>query len=282
MGSREPELVRPCPRAWRGWTLHLRASPTIARLLTRSLRVEWYAGRRPRASDAAAEEGSPHGKKPSNSEVLHRAPDAPETLLPHSAWSKGGELPRPRAADGEGARPLPNSMPFRHYGRLALLARGSDKRPWSARDVSRETSLREKGTPEPGERWTAPTREVFHVKHPERGRCADAGEAAGRAACTRGGRWLMAEGAWAQAGDQLVGGAARDATGAGGMRRGARRTRAGRENGTPTPGRAASGRPDVSRETLPAPAPSAFNTRAVRPRQHLRLRARRRGCSTRA
>ena len=55
--------------------------------------------------------------------------DAPETLLPHSAWSKGGELPRPRVSDGEGARPLPNSMPFRHYGRLALLARGPDKRP---------------------------------------------------------------------------------------------------------------------------------------------------------
>lgn len=161
-------------------------------------------------------EAAPHGKKPSNSEVLRRAPDAPETLLPHSAWSKGGELPRPRAAGGEGARPLPNSMPFRHHGRLALLARGPDKRSWSARNVSRETSLRENGTPEPGERWTAPTREVFHVKHPERGRCADAGEAAGRAACTRGGRRLMAEGAWAQAGDQPVGGAARDATGAGG------------------------------------------------------------------
>jgi len=80
-------------------------------------------------ADAAAEEGSPHGKKPSNSEVLRRALDAPETLLPHSAWSKGGELPRPRVSDGEGARPLPNSMPFRHYGRLALLARGPDKRP---------------------------------------------------------------------------------------------------------------------------------------------------------
>ena len=131
-------------------------------------------------------EAAPHGKKPSNSEVLRRALDAPETLLPHSAWSKGGELPRPRVSDGEGARPLPNSMPFRHYGRLALLARGPDKRSWSARNVSRETSLRENGTPEPGERWTAPTREVFHVKHPERGRCADAGEAAGRAACTRG------------------------------------------------------------------------------------------------
>ena len=131
-------------------------------------------------------EAAPHGKKPSNSEVLRRAPDAPETLLPHSAWSKGGELPQPRAAGGEGARPLPNSMPFRHHGRLALLARGPDKRSWSARNVSRETSLRENGTPEPGERWTAPTREVFHVKHPERGRCADAGEAAGRAACTRG------------------------------------------------------------------------------------------------
>ena len=139
-------------------------------------------------------EAAPHGKKPSNSEVLRRAPDAPETLHPHSAWSKGGELPRPRAAGGEGARPLPNSMPFRHHGRLALLACGPDKRPWRARNVSRETSLRENGTP----------------------------------------------------------------------------------------GRAAPGRPDVSRETLPAPAPSAFNTRAVRPRQHLRLRARRRGCSTRA
>lgn len=131
-------------------------------------------------------EAAPHGKKPSNSEVLRRAPDAPETLLPHSARSKGGEPSRPRAAGGEGARPLPNSMPFRHYGRPALLARSPDKRLWSARNVSRETSLRENGTPEPGERWTAPTREVFHVKHPERGRCADAGEAAGRAACTRG------------------------------------------------------------------------------------------------
>ena len=37
------------------------------------------------------------------------------TLLPHSAWSKGGELPRPRAAGGEGARPLPNSMPLCHF-----------------------------------------------------------------------------------------------------------------------------------------------------------------------
>ena len=77
-------------------------------------------------------------------------------------------------------------------------------------------------------------------------------------------------------------GAARDATGPGGMRRGARRARAGRENGRPTPGRAAPGRADVSRETLPAPAPSAVNARGARPRQHLRLRARRRGCSTRA
>ena len=170
-------------------------------------------------------EAAPHGKKPSNSEVLRRAPDAPETLLPHSAWSKGGELPRPRAAGGEGARPLPNSMPFRHHGRLALLARGPDKRSWSARNVSRETSLRENGTPEPGERWTAPTREVFHVKHPERGRCADAGEAAGRR--------LMAEGAWAQAGDQPVGGAARDATGAGGA---GERDADARTGGTRAPG----------------------------------------------
>lgn len=89
------------------------------------------------------------------------------------------------------------------------------------------------GTPEPGERWTAPTREVFHVKHPERGRCADAGEAAGRAACTRGGRRLMAEGAWAQAGDQPVGGAARGATDAGGA---GERDADARTGGTRAPG----------------------------------------------
>lgn len=89
------------------------------------------------------------------------------------------------------------------------------------------------GTPEPGERWTAPTREVFHGKHPERGRCADAGEAAGRAACTRGGRRLMAEGAWAQAGDQPVGGAARGATDAGGA---GERDADARTGGTRAPG----------------------------------------------
>lgn len=235
-------------------------------------------------ADAAAEEGSPHGKKPSNSEVLRRAPDAPETLLPHSARSKGGEPSLPRAAGGEGARPLPNSMPFRHYGRPALLARSPDKRLWSARNVSRETSLRENGTPEPGERWTAPTREVFHVKHPERGRCADAGEAAGRAACARGGRRLMAEGAWAQASDQPVGGAAR---------RGTRRARAGcgagrdgRGRGGRTGGRRPDGRHPGARmfhvKHSQLPAPSAVNARGARPRPHLRLRARRRGCSTRA
>ena len=82
-------------------------------------------------------EAAPHGKKPSNSEVLRRAPDAPETLLPHSAWSKGGELPRPRAAGGEGARPLPNSMPFCHSLPYRLLNQDRHALPRAASPVGR-------------------------------------------------------------------------------------------------------------------------------------------------
>lgn len=91
-------------------------------------------------ADAAAEEGSPHGKKPSNSEVLRRAPDAPETLLPHSAWSTGR---RASATARRGRRRRAASSEFDAFSpsRAARLAR---TRPGQA----------------------VLEREVFHVKHP--------------------------------------------------------------------------------------------------------------------